>query len=117
MTKTLSFYFMFVASAAHAFPTTQEIINCAKGGISSELIATEVRVINQTLDLISNPNCPPESLKCFVVKFQAENRGQQFDGSIRLKLGTEIQTGNSFCEWRLKGYFGAMEDFKMKPIN
>ncbi len=108
---------LLLASAAHAFPTTQETINCAKNNIGTELIATDIQVINQSLDLIKDSNCPAEDMKCFKVNFQAERRGKLFEGSIRLQLGAQLDAENSYCKWNQKGFFGALSDFKMKAIN
>jgi|GEM_PF-3306470 hypothetical protein len=112
----ISFY-LLLASAAHAFPTTQEIINCAKNNISNELIATDIQIVNQSLDLIKDSNCPAQDMKCFKVKFEAERRGKLFEGSVRLKLGANLDAEKSYCKWTKKGFFGALSDFEMEAIN
>lgn len=108
---------MLMASAAHAFPTTQETINCAKNNIGNELIATDINVIGQSLDLIKDSSCPAQDMKCFKVKFQAERRGKVFEGSVRLQLGADLDAEKSYCKWNEKGIFGSLSDFEIKAIN
>ena len=118
MNKALIISFsLLLASAAHAFPTTQETINCARDKIDTQLIATDIQVVHQSLDLIKDSNCPAENMKCFKVKFQAEYRGKNFEGSIRLELGADLDAEKSYCKWKKKGIFGALSDFEMKAIN
>jgi hypothetical protein len=108
---------LLLASAAHAFPTTQETINCAKNNIGNELIATDIQIINQSLDLIKDSNCPAQDMKCFKVKFEAERRGKLFEGSVRLQIGANLDAEKSYCKWTKKGFFGALSDFNIEAIN
>ena len=118
MTKALIISFsLLLTSAAHAFPTTQETINCARNNIDTHLKATNIQVLHQSLDLIKDSECPAVDMKCFKVKFVAENRGKNYEGSIRLQLGADLDAEKSYCNWKKKGIFGALSDFEMKASN